>query len=72
MISPTPVWTRQPTEQLNICMTLAGYAQAMQAMHDRRGNLNNMTKVLIRLVKQAGSDRNRLVFVLEGELADQN
>ena len=44
----------------------------MQVMHDRWGNLNNMAMILIRLVKQAGSDRNRLVFVLEGELTDQN
>ena len=41
-------------------------------MYDCRGNLKIMAKILIRLVKQAGGDRVRLVLVLEGELADQN
>ena len=40
-------------------------------MYDCRSNLNIMAKILIRLVKQAGGDRVRLVLVLEGELADQ-
>ena len=62
----------QLTEQLNACMAEAGYVQAMQAMYARRGNLNIIAKILIRLVKQAGGDRVQLVLVLEGELADQN
>ena len=53
-------------------MAEVGYVQARQTMYARRGNLNSMAKKLIRLVKQAGVERDRLVLVLEGELADQN
>lgn len=40
------------------------------SMYDRKGDLNNMAKILVCLAKQAGADRDRLVFVLEGTLTD--
>ena len=42
-----------------------------QSMYDRKGDLNNMAKILVCLSAQAGADRSQLLFVLEGELHDQ-
>ena len=45
--------------------------QLTQSMYDRKGDLNNMAKIMICLVKQAGTDRDTLVFTLDGNLHDQ-
>lgn len=42
-----------------------------QTMYDRKGDLNNMAKILICFATQAGANRNLLLFVLKGELHDQ-
>ena len=45
--------------------------QLTQSMYDRKGDLNNMAKIMICLVKQAGTNRDTLVFTLDGNLHDQ-
>ena len=45
--------------------------QLTQSMYDRKGDLNNMAKIMVCLAKQAGAGRDTLVFTLEGELRDQ-
>ena len=45
--------------------------QLTQSMYDRKGDLNNMAKIMACLAKQAGTDRDTLVFTLDGNLYDQ-
>lgn len=52
---------------VNVCPTV----QLTESMYNRSGDLSNMAKIMIALNKQAGPDRDQLVFVLDGNLHDQ-
>lgn len=45
--------------------------QLTQSMYDRKGDLNNMAKIMLCIAKQAGWDRDLLVCTLDGSLHDQ-
>lgn len=45
--------------------------QLTQSMYDRKGDLNNMAKILLCIAKQAGPDRDLMVCTLDGTLHDQ-
>lgn len=52
-------------------VNVAPTVQLTQSMYDRKGDLNNMAKILLCLAKQAGPDRDLLVCTLDGNLHDQ-